>query len=312
MNPTVAVIDIGSNSIKVLVARREADGTLHALGVKTLDSRISAGISHQDPQLGEAGMQRGLAAIQDLVAYAETFAPGQVVLVATSAVRSACNRAEFCALVQRATGHPVRVLSGDEEANLIGRGLTADPALSQWQDFHVFDLGGGSLEWLTFRQRRREYGQSYPLGCVRVTEQLVTDPSAPFTAVHAEAVRAHILRILKEGSTGAERLNAPAIFTGGTMTTVRLMLAAESGATLEQTPAHVPVAVLERIFQQVAPMPLAVRQRVPGLPAARADVFPAALVTMLAAAELIGVNGFEHSLYNLRWGVAAELLRDSR
>ena len=122
--PDVAVIDIGSNSIKVLVAARDAAGALQSLKYRTIDARISAGISQDSPRLSEDGMARGLDAIRSLLVDAAEFSPRQIILVATSAVRDAQNGAEFRARVQAATGHEIRVLSGDEEANLIGRGLT--------------------------------------------------------------------------------------------------------------------------------------------------------------------------------------------
>jgi exopolyphosphatase/guanosine-5'-triphosphate,3'-diphosphate pyrophosphatase len=121
----VAVIDIGSNSIKVLVADRAADGALVALKYKTLDARISAGISRENPVLSPEGIERGVSAVTELVQDAAAFQPARLALVATSAVRDARNGAEFVSAILRATGHQVRVLEGEEEANLIGRGLTA-------------------------------------------------------------------------------------------------------------------------------------------------------------------------------------------
>ena len=130
---SIAVIDIGSNSIKVLLASRTPDGSLTALMMRTLEARISAGISQACPRLGEQGIVRGLAAIQSLVADTAAYAPSRTVLVATSAVRDAANRAEFCERVRTATGRDIRILSGEEEASLIGRGLLCDPLPSHLQ-----------------------------------------------------------------------------------------------------------------------------------------------------------------------------------
>ena len=170
-SPSVAIIDIGSNSIKILVAVRQNDGGIKSIGSKTIDARISAGISQTVPRLSEDGMVRGLAAIQELLALAAPFTPASTVLVATSAVRDAQNGDDFRARVLAATGHTIRILTGDEEANLIGRGLTSDPALATLGDFCVFDLGGGSLECLSFRERKIEQAVSLQLGCVRLTEK---------------------------------------------------------------------------------------------------------------------------------------------
>ena len=162
--PSVAVVDIGSNSIKVLVAAPAPEGGLQTLLSHTIEARISAGIAAANPQLTEEGMARGLAAIGDLLAEAAPLHPARVQLVATSAVRDAVNGAEFRARVRKQTGLEIRLLSGDEEANLIGRGLTCDPALTSLQDFYLFDLGGGSLECLRFAQRQEGGEAEVPVG----------------------------------------------------------------------------------------------------------------------------------------------------
>ena len=110
-SPTVAIIDIGSNSIKVLVATRGADGNIVPLRIRTIDARISAGISRAAPRLSEAGMDRGVDAVRALLADATELNATKVTLVATSAVRDALNGAEFCARVRATTGHLVRILA---------------------------------------------------------------------------------------------------------------------------------------------------------------------------------------------------------
>jgi len=151
-------------------------------GYETLDARISAGISQATPRLSEEGMARGLAAVKELLTDAATFLPVKTILVATSAVRDAVNGAEFRQQIFTETGYGVRLLSGNEEANLIGRGLTCDPALTGLNNFYLFDLGGGSLECLSFRDRTINQALSLQLGCVRLTERCVADAKMPFTA----------------------------------------------------------------------------------------------------------------------------------
>ncbi|MES2693578.1 MAG: phosphatase [Verrucomicrobiota bacterium] len=307
--PPVAVIDIGSNSIKILVATRSTEGTVLPLAMRTLDARISAGISHAAPQLSEDGMARGLEAIQTLLADARSHGAGRIVLVATSAVRDARNGADFRARVQAATGHEIRVLTGDEEANFIGRGLTTDPALTALRDFYVFDLGGGSLECLAFRERRIEQAISLQLGCVRLTEKFVTDPTQPFPAAADAAIAAHIREVFAHsGFAFTLPSSAGAVGTGGTVSTVRAILGARAGLPFERTDPLVTRAQLADLLAYLAPLPLAERQKIPGLPSARADVFPAALATLLAVADLGRFNAFQNSLYNLRFGLAAEAL----
>lgn len=304
--PPVAVIDIGSNSIKVLVAVRDAAGRLQALKSRTIDARISAGISKDRPMLSEEGMARGLAAIQELLADAAAFSPAKVVLVATSAVRDAVNGPDFRARVKAATGHDIRILTGDEEANLIGRGLTSDPALGALRDFYVFDLGGGSLECLSFRDRRITQATSLQLGCVRLTERFIKDPAAPLQQVEANTLAVHVRDELKRSGFRFSVVAPAAVFTGGTMSSVRAIKGARHGLSLEETPAIIGIDTLNELLEELAPLDLAQRKALPGLPAGRADVFPAALVTMLTVADYAHLDRFHHSLHNLRWGIADE------
>jgi exopolyphosphatase/guanosine-5'-triphosphate,3'-diphosphate pyrophosphatase len=212
--------------------------------------------------------------------------------------------------VRAATGHPLRILTGDEEANLIGRGLTSDPALAQLRDFYVFDLGGGSLECLAFRERRATQALSLPLGCVRLTERFVADTAAPFTPEARAAVTDQVRRALRESGFRFDLANQDAVFAGGSMTTARVIAGLAEGKPLSETAPVVTVATLERILDRVAALPLAERRRqIAGLPAARADVFPAALATMIAVADVAGVRAFHHSFHNLRYGLAEDIIR---
>lgn len=306
---TVAVVDIGSNSIKLLVAARDGDGQVVGLRNKTLDVRIGSGLGAARPRLGEDGMRAGVAAVQELLAMARPFEPTTVALVATSAVRDAENGADFMARVREATGHEVRLLDGEMEARLIGRGLGCDAELAGLGDFYVFDLGGGSLECLAFRDRRPEQAISLRLGAVRLTEKFVADPASPLDHDALTGVALHVKRTLRESGFRFDLpAGSPAVFTGGAMTAVRLLRAALHGVTLEDTPPTVTVQTVTSWIDELAPLTLPERKRVPGMPAARADVLPAGLVTVLAVAEAAGVDHFHHSLRNLRWGVAAELL----
>ena len=307
--PSVAIVDIGSNSIKLLVAERQADLPVRALLSKTIDARIGTGISQQAPRLTEESMARGLDAIQQLLAAAAPFGPARTVLVATSAVRDAQNGQEFRERVYGSTGHTVRILTGREEANLVGRGLMCDPALAGLSDFYVFDLGGGSLECLAFRNRRIDQAISLQLGCVRLTELFVPDPSQPIPADVILTIQLHTRMQLAQAAFAFE-LPVPvvAVGTGGTITTTRAMLAARAGRELEQTASRVELERFQMILAELSALPLAGRRAIRGLPPARADVFPTALATLIAIAEAGHFDAYRHSFYNLRYGLAAEAL----
>jgi exopolyphosphatase/guanosine-5'-triphosphate,3'-diphosphate pyrophosphatase len=307
--PRAAVIDIGSNSIKVLVAERRDDGSLAALFAKTLDARISAGISSTKPRLSDDGIARGVAAVKELLFDVAAYTPQKTILVATSAVRDAENGAAFRQQIFDLTGYGVRILSGDEEANLIGRGLTCDPALTELKDFYLFDLGGGSMECLSFTNRTIRQALSIQVGCVRSTERCVPEPTAAFNSDCHTRVSDFVKgQLAKCGFAFDLSRAAVAIGTGGTLTTARLILAASEGKTLEQTSPVLTVKQLRALLDLVGSVDLVARKKIPGVPAGRADVMPAALATFIALAEHGGITAFTNSLYNLRWGVAAEAL----
>ena len=304
-----AVIDVGSNSIKLLVAERGRDGRLVEVASSALEARISKGIGSGMPYLGQEGMERGMAAIAQLSSEAGRAGADRIEAVATSAVRDASNGPEFVHAIKSATGLRLRVLSGKEEADLIGRGLTTDPALLSLRNFHAYDLGGGSLECLSFRERKVRHEVSLPLGCVRLTEMFVPSPEIPLD----QAVEREIARHVKEALLKAETpLPVPSGFgvvgTGGTLSTVRAMVGLNRGVPFEETNPVIGVTLLHEVLAKVAALGLEARKRVPGLPPERADVFPTALVTLIALADLGGIPSFHHSLRNLRWGVVSEAL----
>ena len=308
MSPAVAIVDIGSNTIKVLVAARNEAGGLAVLKSRTIDARISAGISHDEPVLSEEGMGRGLAAIQELLGDAACFSPVRAQLVATSAVRDARNGREFADRVRRTTGFDIRILTGDEEAGAIGRGLTCDPALASLQNFYVFDLGGGSLECLSFAERKIQEAISLRLGCVRLTEKFVTDPSAPFSPEARKRIMAHTRLALAESAFRFDLPYPAAVATGGTAATVRIIQGARTGRPIGETSPLITVQHLRELLDELAPLTLEQRKLIPGMPASRADIFPTALSTLLAVAETGALTAFHHSFYNLRYGLAADLL----
>ncbi|HEY1848864.1 MAG TPA: phosphatase [Opitutaceae bacterium] len=304
-----ASIDIGSNSIKLLVAERTGGGPLLEVASEAIEARISRGIGSGAPKLSEAGMERGIAAASSMAGKARSAGAVQVSVVATSAVRDASNGAEFARRIQEATGLALRILSGDEEAGLIAKGILTDPSLDGAEFLKAFDLGGGSLECLSFHNAAVEAAVSLPLGCVRLTEMFVPDPSAPFGERSAKDIAVRVREALRASGFP---LPVPSRFsvvgTGGTLSAARAMEAARLGTSFGATSPVITADTLRRLLDTAGRLPLAERAALPGLPPERADVFPAALVTLLALCSEGGIRAFHHSLRNLRWGVAAEIL----
>src|SRR2546426_2785486 len=142
----LCAIDVGSNTVRLLVVDVIGPETWRIVDARQTVTRLGEGLAAAGA-LGDAPMARTLAVVSDYVAHAERLAAARVRMVATSAVREATNGRAFAAAVERATGRRVEVVSGEEEARLVLRGVR-----SGLQDLAgtlvTFDIGGGSTEYI--------------------------------------------------------------------------------------------------------------------------------------------------------------------
>ena len=166
-----AVIDLGSNSWRLVVYAYLPGASWRRVGELQEPVRIAEGLSRSG-SLDPDAMARGLEALEMFGRYLHARGvPNEAVdAVATSAIRDADNGADLLALAQERTGLSISVLSADEEARL---GYVAAVNSTTLTDGVVLDLGGGSLQLTQVAGRQPEASASWPLGAVRVTEQLL-------------------------------------------------------------------------------------------------------------------------------------------
>lgn len=167
---TFASIDIGSNTILLLVAKYK-NGHLEVLHEQQQTPRLGKGVDATG-NLSQSSMQKALKALRTYKEVIESQYPDSrhTIVTATSAVRDAANKDYFIAQVRDVSGFDIRVLSGDEEAR-----LTYSGALGMLQENHdsalVIDIGGGSTEIITGKDRTPTDYFSYQIGSVRFTER---------------------------------------------------------------------------------------------------------------------------------------------
>lgn len=309
MSETVAVIDVGSNSIKLLVARAgKTANTLETVFSETIETRISSGISRELPRLSEAAIQAGTDTIAELRRTALNYQPQQTTIVATSAVRDAINGDEFVESVFEATGLRIRILSGKEEATYIGQGLSCDPAIAGMTSFIQSDIGGGSLELIRFEAGEIMNALSLQLGAVRLTEMFIQDRDAPLSEAAEAAIRQHVREAISNSQFDFSPDTLPLIATGGAYTVSRAVLATEAHSDIEHSSPKLERAELDQLKSKLAPLPLHERLNTPHLPAARADILPTALITIDTLLEFSQRSSLTHSFYNLSYGIAANIL----
>src|SRR5690348_6464965 len=168
----VAAIDIGSNSIRQIVADVSPDGMIQVVDEMKAAPRLAAGLSSTG-ELSAASIAAALEAVDRMATLARTLGAERIDAVATSAVREATNSQAFLADIQRATGLKVRVLSGDEEARLSFRSAVAHFDMGVGRTV-VMDIGGGSLELALSAEGIIDRLASLPFGAIRLTERFLS------------------------------------------------------------------------------------------------------------------------------------------
>jgi exopolyphosphatase/guanosine-5'-triphosphate,3'-diphosphate pyrophosphatase len=310
MNHSVAVIDIGSNSIKALVAEK-GDGphSIQPLMEKSLEVRISAGIGKSSPFLTDAGIQLGAQAVAELAQACQIFNVDTIRVVATSAVRSASNGNDFCHAVQSASQLEVEVLSGYQEAEGIADGILSDPELCELREFTAFDLGGGSLELMEFQNRSLKSYHSFELGSVRLMEIFLQHPQNAISQQEQLDCIRHIEDTLRAGPVP---FKAPLVGCGGGLTVATRICQTNPGllpakANL-QNHNFFPKAWFDIIRPLVVDASHGERMRINGIPESRADIFPVAILTCDVLMEMCACSGIYHTTHNLRYGIARQAL----
>ncbi|ACX53140.1 Ppx/GppA phosphatase [Ammonifex degensii KC4] len=284
----VAVIDVGTNSTRYLLAE-VACGKVDLLEADLKITRL--GEEMTSGRLGERAMARTLAAVVAFWRRAEVAGAEVIAPVATSAVREAANREEFCRLFRQATKLELRVLSGEEEAFYTFHGvLTGMPSLSP-RNALVMDLGGGSTEFI-WQEHKKLKLSSLPLGAVRLTLEAREEE-------YLEKAKEKLAPLLSR--LGRKELVA----TGGTVTT----LAAIAGGVKEYYPGCVhgrrlTAAQAKELYTYLQELSLEERRQVPGLAPERADIIVAGTAIVVAVLELTRLPFLTVSEHDLLWGVA--------
>lgn len=299
-NRRVAVIDLGSNSFKLLVAQGP-----HLLAVaeayedvRLLEKQAGGAISPEKFKLGVRAVKR----LHNLALEHRSEATA---IVGTSVFRTATNARAFAEAILAETGLPLRVLSGEEEAESIAAGVVTDSLVSELlRAPAVFDLGGGSLEFIGDGGR---FVCSWPLGAVRMMREFVRNPEGPVPPEILHKIRAHVRETVKTVLQERVYAETPVVFCGGVLAIAHRILAGKAEVSPGLFPRKIPLIRLEVLLEHLAMRTAAERVTLDGIPAGRADVFPAALAVVLEIADLCGADALIFSPRNLRYGMAAKL-----
>jgi exopolyphosphatase/guanosine-5'-triphosphate,3'-diphosphate pyrophosphatase len=270
-------IDVGSNTLRLLIAQIEGNRVLPVcrdremvrLGRNFFPERV----------IGRQALESALEVLERFQRMGLREGVARFRAAGTGILRESSNTHYFLEAVQRTTGIAIEILSGEAEARLSALGV-----LSVFQDITgptcIFDLGGGSVEFTWVQSGRIRKAVSLPLGAVGLTEQfLLSDPPLE---QEIDRLGRHCLETLRERININESVGY-LIGTAGTVTTLTAMdkklteydSSRINGSVLDRD-------TLNRLLFELASIPLATRQALPGLEPERADIITAGLVAVLS------------------------------
>lgn len=284
-----AVIDVGTNSVRLLVAEVR-NGKVITIARQIDSTRLGEGLYH-DWLLKQPALRRTANAVSRFIREAQNLGVSGIAIVATSAARDALNRAELSMVIEKETGYALEVLSGNQEAGLSFLGATS--SFSCLPDPVVLDIGGGSTE-LVYRNKEGTIDSlSLKLGAVRCTElgmgcQEIRDQLWP-SLEHLAA---------RQGLVGV----------GGTITSLAAMEQELTCYDPELVHGFVlGLATIKKWRYRLAGMSMEARQQVKGLQPARADIMPAGLAILEGVMDGLQVNCVTVSEADLLEGLVLSL-----
>ena len=302
----IAVVDIGTNSTRLLLADVAADGSITELARRSEVTRLGVGVDSSGV-LSEEAMARVFATLDDYSAMIEKLGGADKRrAVLTSATRDAANGGEFTQQVAERYQLDARAIPGEQEAQLSFLGATSGRDPDDGSQIVVVDIGGGSTELIIGHGRTVGFHVSTQLGVVRQSERhIVHDPP---TTAEIDELNSEIDEVLAAGVPQAEREHVTTIIAvAGTATSM-------AAIDLELEP-YDPEAVhgyrvsLERcreIAARMASMPEAERREVAGLHPDRAPTILAGTQILVRVIEAFGLDEVEVSEHDILYGVALD------
>ncbi len=298
----VSAIDIGSNTVRLLVADVAGAGTWQVVDEDQTITRLGEGLARSGV-LGEAPMARTLAVVATYVERAVQLGADDVRIVATSAVRESSNGREFAEALGRATGRRVDVVSGEDEARLTlrgvrhGLGALSGPMLT-------FDIGGGSTEYVLSENDAIRSMVSLRLGVIPLAERFPFPAAIDWERYRAleDEVRAQLARELPAAiRTGPV---AHLVGTAGTVTTLAALDLGLARYDPERVQGHrLSGETVRRLLVRLGGLAVAERGALPCLDPGRADLIIPGIAIVMATLSEIGIETLRVSEYGLREGL---------
>ena len=308
-----AVIDVGTNSVKLLVADVEGHD-VRPICEESKQTRLGRGF-YETRRLQPEPIAKTAKAVRTFAEMARELKAASVRIIATSAARDAVNPEELISAIEAASALKVEIISGEKEAEWAFQGVTTDPELAR-QPLLLLDVGGGSTEFILGQGEHKHFQESFPLGTVRLMEKVPHSdpPKLEELAICLDWLKTFLKKEVYpklgpkiDWENKVANAGLQLVGTGGTASILARM---ELNATefdrdrIEATRLNV-----ERVRWHVKhlwSMPLAERQQIAGLPKKRADVILTGSAIYEAVMEQFGFAELRVSTRGLRFAAVME------
>ena len=295
----LATLDVGTNTVLMLVAERDPAGAVHAIADFARITRLGRGVDSSGRLDPDAAAQT-LATIVEFVQKARELGAEKIVGVATAALRDVSDGAEFIAQVKARAGVDLEIITGETEAQLsylaVTRGLQLDPAAK----LLIADIGGGSTELIRVEPGRELDVASLQIGSVRLTERFVHhDPPTAHEAMDLRLAVNEALQAL-EWEFSPDQM----VGISGTVTTVCAIVLGLAAYDPKVVHGHrLSQGDVIATIAKLGALPLEERKKLPGLEPGRADVIFAGAAILERIMCHFNMNEMVVSDQGVRWGL---------
>lgn len=279
----IAVIDIGSNTLRLLIGNIKAnkinklytDRVVTQLGRNLIENRV----------ITEKAIDSSIKALKNFKKISEKFDVSCIIAVGTSALREAKNSVYFCKKVRESTGINVHIISGQEEAYYTLHGVM-DEEFKEEDSVFIIDVGGGSTEWIHFRKKFFKMG-SMPIGVLKIKERYLN--IEPYSEEEISNAKNFIKEEVKN-SFPQVKINR-FIATGGTASTLAMINFGLSEYIPEKIHmSEIDVLKVKQILKKLLSISLEERKKINGMPSDRADIICPGLLILEEIADYLNIE----------------------
>ncbi len=306
----IAIIDLGTNTFNLLITEINSNGTYRILLESKLPAKLGEGGIHKATITPQA-IERGLEALRNHLITISGYQVDSIFCFATSAIRSASNGEDFVKRVRTELGLTIRIIQGDEEAQLIFDGVKQVFPINNEYTL-IIDIGGGSVEFIIANRMGVAWKQSYNLGVARLLEQF--QPSDPIRKEEIKLIQKYLKSELKTLFEAVKKFPVTKVTgSSGSFDTIAALLAKKNYPLLDLsklTSLKLKRAYIQEIHQQLTESVASKRRTMPGMEPYRVDsIVPASIIVQFIITEF-KIKEIWQCSFSLKEGAVLQIVKD--